>query len=155
MRRWLRIGAAVSTAAALTTAVALAGDDRGERNKLKAHMDAGQVVPGPGDPNGRGRLNLSVKPNKGNLCFEISWRHVHAKSAYIQKGRAGGSGAGRIYERLFVGSPESPVRNCKQVDGPPGPRRFIEQAERFYAVIYAPDYGSRVGGAIRGQLEPR
>jgi hypothetical protein len=157
MRHKALIGIALAAACATAAAVPALGGDRGA-DKLKAHLDGDQVVPGPGDRNGEGRLNMSVKPHSKRICFRIDWQRVDASSAYIRRGREGGSGGGGIFMRLFIGRPNPPEKDCKNLSDRPlasGPQKLVDHPERYYAVIYAPGHGNRTGGAIRGQLEPR
>src|SRR5918997_807670 len=77
----LASAAVLTTGASLPTASATGGetnDGRG-KNRLAASLTGAKEVPGPGDPDGRGKARIQLK--KDQICFELSWRKIDAPTA--------------------------------------------------------------------------
>ena len=92
MRR--RVAAAVLTAtlaAGLTLLVAPGASASGKVTLLAASLRGAKEVPGPGDPDGRGRA--FVRLAGGKACFVLEWSKINAPiAAHIHEGRAGVAG---------------------------------------------------------------
>ncbi len=39
---------------------------------LSTTLSGAAEVPGPGDPDGRGRASLTINPGQGEICYELS-----------------------------------------------------------------------------------
>ena len=149
--------AAVALAAALVfglTLVATPGAAAsGKATLLAARLDGAKEVPGPGDPDGRGRALVRLAGAKA--CFVLEWSRITAPvAAHIHAGKAGV--AGPVVVLFFqpgVNAASLPgsldaVAGCVRVD--PGLARKIAASPRdYYVNIHTADFPA---GAVRGQL---
>ena len=61
-------------------------------------MTGAAEIPGPGDPDGRGKAQIRLK--KDQICFDLSWRNIDAPTmAHIHIGAP--DVAGPVVLRLF------------------------------------------------------
>ena len=119
--------------------------------ELSAKMNGKQEVPGPGDEDGTGKANVTLKPKKGRVCFDIRFEDIeNPTGGHIHKGLKGD--AGPIKVPLFEDEDglTSPIEDCvkaeeKQIN------KIARNPERFYVNIHNEDFPE---GAIRGQLKP-
>ena len=125
----------------------------GEATLLSARLSGANEVPGPGDPDGRGRA--FVRLDGARACFLLQWSRISAPlAAHIHAGRAGepgpvvvpffepGTNAASLPAEL------SSVAGCVDVDR--GLARMIAaNPHKYYVNIHTADFGA---GAIRGQL---
>jgi CHRD domain len=52
----------------------------------KATLTGDAEVPGPGDPKGRGTIQVTFNPDKGEVCYELSVANIdEATAAHIHK----------------------------------------------------------------------
>jgi CHRD domain len=59
----------------------------------KAALTGDAEVPGPGDPQGSGTVVVTLKPDTGELCYELSVANLQeATAAHIHKGEKGEEG---------------------------------------------------------------
>src|SRR4029450_7904757 len=89
--------AALATGLTLLTAPGAAatgsGAGSGRVTLLAASLKGANEVPGPGDPDGRGRA--FVRLGGGKACFLLEWSGIGAPAAsHIHQGAAGGGGPG-------------------------------------------------------------
>jgi hypothetical protein len=136
----------------LTARGAAAGAD-GKVTLLAATLKGAREVPGPGDPDGRGRA--FVRLGGGKACFVLEWSRISAPvAAHIHQGRAGV--AGPVVVPFFQPGTNaaslpgtlSAVAGCVDVD--PGLAGRIAASPRdWYVNIHTADFPA---GAIRGQL---
>jgi CHRD domain len=154
MRR--RVAAAVLTAtlaAGLTLLVAPGASASGKVTLLAASLRGAKEVPGPGDPDGRGRA--FVRLAGGKACFVLEWSKINAPiAAHIHEGRAGvagpvvvlffqpGTNAASLPDTL------SSVAGCVDVDRGLA-RKIAANPSGYYVNIHTTDFPD---GAIRGQL---
>jgi CHRD domain-containing protein len=143
-------------AAALTIPALSAGDGkRAVVEIIGAELKGQNEVPGPGDPNGRGNVEIKLKKNKQSgkkkVCFDLAWRKLSgANAAHIHKG--GEDVAGPIKLLLFEADPELPgedrVRECVRPSSKLF-RKLKRSPEKYYVNVHNAEYPD---GAIRGQL---
>ena len=145
---------AVVLAAALVFGLAIlaapAAAASGKVTRLAATLDGANEVPGPGDPDGRGRAFVTLAGDQA--CFLLAWENIAAPTrAHIHIGPRGAAGG------IVVGFFEAPtglpdtlhaVAGCVEVD------RDLAEAiaadpRGYYVNIHTADFP---GGAIRGQL---
>ena len=81
----LIIALALLTGAHLTTAQ--------EMGKATAKLTGDAEVPGPGDPKGSGTVQVTLNPDKGEVCYELSVANIQeATAAHIHAGAMGQEG---------------------------------------------------------------
>jgi hypothetical protein len=143
---------AVAALAALATAftlVATSGAHKrpGHNNSLAAQLRGSEEVPGPGDPDGRGRAHIELLPGFGAVCFLLDWRNIgDPAAAHIHQARRGS--AGDIVVPLFA-APDVREKGCVDDIDPALIRRIRRNPRRFYVNIHNAEFPD---GAIRGQL---
>ena len=156
-KRRLAIILASATVLAVGGGAPLAYGDGGDhdghhgRNVLRATLTGAKEVPGPGDPDGRGKATVSLKGER--ICYKLSWRNIDAPTAaHIHIG--GRDVAGPVVQGLLsvpapgLGAPVSSVGGC--IDAPAGLAAAIRENPRnYYVNIHNVAYPA---GAIRGQL---
>ena len=142
--------AAISMAAlGAATTVGAAGSKSGARKAkvLKANLRGKAEVPGPGDPDGKGKAAIRINANKGRLCFRLSWRRIaEPNKAHIHLGAKGV--AGDIVVTLFDGTPVR--RDCVENLNEDLLRQIKRNPRQYYVNVHNADFPA---GAIRGQLK--
>ena len=143
--------AALATALVVSTTVG-ANQKQGQRhahhpNLLRASLSGANEVPGPGDPDGRGRAVVKLLPRFDAVCFRLQWRNIGTPTAgHIHQGAKGV--AGDIVVPLFSGQADH-VGCVNDVDR--GLIRAIRRNPRdYYVNIHTTEFPD---GAIRGQLK--
>jgi hypothetical protein len=100
----------------------------------------------PKAANGTGSAHLTLKPNRGRICYTITLRHVGtAMAGHIHQGKAGV--AGPIVVPLFSKAAKQP-HGCvsaskSQINA------ILRHPSRFYVNVHTAKYPA---GAARGQL---
>jgi hypothetical protein len=146
--------AVVIGVAALAAMIALPSLSSGA-TLLGAKLKGSNEVPGPGDPNAKGGIQVSLKSKKKKVCFTLEYRKLDggASAGHIHRGKKGV--AGNIKVPLFEVDPPLGERGsfegCQKNVKRKLIRRIKRRPENFYVNIHGPDYPD---GAIRGQLKP-
>jgi hypothetical protein len=112
---------------------------------VTAKLSGAKEVPGPGDPNGRGSVMITLKKRAGKVCAHATWRKIGTPvAAHIHKG--GPKVAGDVVVDLT-----GAVTGGAHCTSAPRPtiKKIIAHPKRFYFNIHT---GAFQGGAIRGQL---
>jgi hypothetical protein len=135
----------------LATAALLAlGGCAGPGNQpasLQVTMTGIQEVPGPGDPDGTGTVELTVTPHDGQICWNLYARGVDAATAaHIHRGEAGI--AGPVAATLATPDSGGHSQGCVTVDLGLA-REIANQGHGFYVNVHNAAFPS---GAIRGQM---
>jgi hypothetical protein len=140
-------------AAPATAAGASTPRTSGKVTRLAASLSGANEVPGPGDPDGRGRA--FVRLSGTTACYALQWSNIGAPTAaHIHQGGAGV--AGPVVVLFFQPGTNaaslpgtlSSVAGCVDVD-PALARRIAASPRDWYVNIHTADFA---GGAIRGQL---
>lgn len=106
-----------------------------------------QEVPGPGDPDGTGTVQVRVTPGNGQLCWNLYARQIApATAAHIHRGAAGSSGPPVV----TLTTPDAAGRSqgCAAIDQALA-REIAGRGHDFYVNVHNAEYPA---GAIRGQL---
>jgi hypothetical protein len=152
------VGAAIAIALAAWLCLALipvsADAGKGKKVRLMAPLKGKHTIPGPGDPDGSGKLKLTIHQKgkrKGKVCYELN---VHGlggvREAKIRRGDKDETGPSLL--RLFnVSEPvtgEGTTTGC--VKARPKVRRELKRrTPALYAEVENAGYPQ---GALRGQL---
>jgi hypothetical protein len=153
-RRVAAVALAAALAAGLTVLTAPgAAAGTGTVTLLAASLKGANEVPGPGDPDGRGRA--FVRLGGGRACFVLRWSGIGAPTAsHIHQGAAGV--AGPVVVPFFqpgtnaasLPASLSAVAGCVDVDADLA-RKIAASPRDWYVNIHTTDFPA---GAIRGQL---
>jgi hypothetical protein len=144
---------AVALAAGLTLLAVPGAAASGKATVLTASLRGAREVPGPGDPDGRGRA--VVRLAGGKACFVLRWSGISAPTAaHIHTGRAGIAGpvAVLFFEpgRNAASLPDTldAVAGCVEVNRDLA-RQIAASPRDWYVNVHTADFPN---GAIRGQL---
>ncbi|MGE0178669.1 MAG: CHRD domain-containing protein [Sphingomonas sp.] len=135
---------------ALTSAAVLVAGCTGpgmQRSRLGVSMTGIQEVPGPGDPDGNGTVEVRVDPRSGEVCWNLYARQIDpATAAHIHRGAAGSAGP----PVLTLTTPDAAGRSqgC-QIVAQTLAREIGMRGYEFYVNVHT---ASHPAGAIRGQL---
>lgn len=132
--------------AALVAACTSGREPQLQRARLAVTMTGLQEVPGPGDRDGTGTVELRVNAS-GELCWDLYARQIdQATAAHIHRGTAGNAGPPVV----TLTTPDAAGRSqgCAAIDQALA-REMLAQAFGFYVNVHNAAYPA---GAIRGQL---
>lgn len=120
------------------------GDAVGEG--LQAEMTGAQEVPGPGDPDGTGRAEVTIVDRTDNLCYVVTVANIEpATAAHIHRGARGVAGPPVV---TLDAPADGESRGCLSV-----PSALADEIERSPASFYVNVHNARYpNGAVRGQL---
>ena len=124
-----------------------ASQPQNQRATLLVSMTGIQEVPGPGDADGNGTVEIRANPASGEICWNLYARAIEpATAAHIHRGPAGTAGP----VVLALTTPDSAGRSqgCATV-APALAREIAYQAHEFYVNVHD---AAHPAGAIRGQL---
>jgi hypothetical protein len=142
---------ALAAVALAIPALSLAGKNTVE---VTAKLKGNNEVPGPGDKNGKGEVQVLLKKQKKKVCFNLGVSKLDPVTAgHIHKGTADVSGDVKVL--LFedqdglegTGFYEGCTKGVKKKLI----KRIGKKPEKYYVNIHTIKYPD---GAIRGQLEP-
>lgn len=135
-------------------AVSLVGPSAalGGVTKLTATLSGDEEVPGPGDDNGSGKATIKLIPDKGKVCFTITWKKIGPPfAAHIHEGESGVSGG--VVVTLFEGETLDDTINkvggCAKKVSKATINDIKADPGGFYVNVHNDDFPP---GAVRGQL---
>ena len=116
-----------------------------------ARMNGAKEIPGPGDPDGRGRAKIAVFPARERLCFAIKVARIilPAAAAHVHEGPK--DVAGPVVVTLIPPDSEGVSAGCVEVTDTRLLRRIRRDPGAFYVNVHTSDFAD---GAVRGQLRP-
>lgn len=133
---------------ALTLLLASCAAPQGNQSaRLYVSLTGLQEIPGPGDPDGNGTVELRVSPGGGQVCWNLYARAIDpATAAHIHRGTAGAAGPPVV---TFT-TPDANGRSqgCAAIDQQLA-RHMVYGAQDFYVNVHTAAFPQ---GAIRGQL---
>jgi len=141
---WIRMLVTLVMALALVhVAPVAAGQAMGH---AKAMLTGDAEVPGPGDPNGSGTVQVTLNPDKGEVCYELSVVNMReATAAYIHQGEKGGEGPVAVpIEAPKTGA----AKGCTKADGVLI-EAIMQDPTDYYVNVHTAAFPK---GAVRGQL---
>jgi CHRD domain len=126
----------------------------GKATLLSARLVGANEVPGPGDPDGRGRAFVRLDGTRA--CFLLQWSGISAPmAAHIHAGRAGAGGPVVVpffnpaTNAASLPAELSSVAGCVAVDRDLA-RKIAARPRAYYVNIHTADFPA---GAVRGQLQ--
>jgi hypothetical protein len=143
MKSLVKAAAAISLAA--VAGCTTAAED--QRSTLVVTMTGLQEVPGPGDPDGSGTVEVRADPRLAQVCWNLYARGIDAATAaHIHRGAAGTAGP----PVLPLTTPDASGRSegCATVDVALA-REIAWRGHDFYVNVHD---AAHPAGAIRGQL---
>ena len=141
---WIRMLVTLVMALALVhVAPVAAGQAMGH---AKAMLTGDAEVPGPGDPNGSGTVQVTLNPDKGEVCYELSVVNTReATAAHIHQGEKGEEGAVAVpLEAPKTGA----AKGCTKADVVVI-EAIMQDPTDYYVNVHNAAFPK---GAVRGQL---
>src|SRR4051812_46465088 len=137
----------ILTLASVALLASCATGPQNQRATLYVSMNGLQEVPGPGDADGNGTIEINVTPGSGQVCWNLYARQIDAATAaHIHRGAEGV--AGPVVLMLTTPDASGHSQGCAIVD-PTLAREIAYQGHLFYVNVHNAAHPS---GAIRGQL---
>jgi CHRD domain len=117
-----------------------------EMGKATAKLTGDTEVPGPGDPKGSGTVQVTLNPEKGEVCYELSVANIQeATAAHIHEGATGKEGPVAVaLDAPKTGS----AKGCKQADAAVI-KAMMQDPTGYYVNVHNAAFPK---GAVRGQL---
>ena len=114
--------------------------------KATAKLTGAAEVPGPGDPDGGGTVQLTLNPDKSEVCYDLTVTKIdEATAAHIHEGAAGKAGPVKVpFDAPKTGS----VKGCKTADAAVVKAIMTNPAD-YYVNVHNAAFSN---GAVRGQL---
>ena len=142
---------ALAAVALAIPALSVAGKNTVE---LSAKLKGNNEVPGPGDKNGKGDVQVLLKAKKHKVCFNLEVSKLdEIVAGHIHKGAA--DVAGDIKVLLFEDPAgldgDGAYEGCTEDVKKKLIKKIAKAPEKYYVNIHTVEYPD---GAIRGQLEP-
>jgi CHRD domain len=147
--------AALLLAAGLASAAQLAPHSvQGKTTLLEAALGGAAVVPGPGDPDGSAKAEVSARPGEHKICVRMVYEPGVGRATAIHIHEVGsgqqGSAIATLYEEVGGGAPgPSLIIGCEGKMPKPLVRRVAKHPRSFYIDLHTLDFPD---GALRGQL---
>jgi hypothetical protein len=112
----------------------------------KAMLTGEAEVPGPGDPNGSGTVQVTFNPDTGEVCYELSVVDLQeVTAAHIHKGEKGEEGPVAVP----LDAPKTGVaKGCTQADVVVI-EAMMQDPTDYYVNVHTAAFPK---GAVRGQL---
>jgi CHRD domain-containing protein len=122
------------------------GEAAQDLEKATAKLTGSAEVPGPGDPNGNGTVEVSVNPEKGEVCYELSVANLQGvTAAHIHEGAMGKEGPVKVtLEAPKTGS----AKGCAKADTAVI-QAMLKDPAGYYVNVHSAAFPK---GAVRGQL---
>jgi hypothetical protein len=112
----------------------------------KAMLTGDAEVPGPGDPKGSGTVQVTLKPDTGDVCYALSVVNLQeATAAHIHQGEKGEEGPVAVpIEAPKTGA----AKGCTKADGVVI-EAIMQDPTDYYVNVHTAAFPK---GAVRGQL---
>jgi hypothetical protein len=141
--RTLMLFTVILALALLAGTHAAAGQEMG---KATGKLTGDVEVPGPGDPKGSGTIQVTLDPDKGEVCYELNVANIQeATAAHIHEGAMGKEGPVKVpLEAPKTGS----AKGCTKADASVI-IAIIKDPAGYYVNVHNAAFPK---GAVRGQL---
>jgi hypothetical protein len=112
----------------------------------KAMLTGAAEVPGPGDPDGGGTVQVMLNPDKNEVCYDLTVTKVaEATAAHIHEGAMGKDGPVKV----GLDAPkDGAIKGCKSADAAVM-KDMMANPANYYVNVHSKDFPK---GAVRGQL---
>jgi hypothetical protein len=128
--------------AVLTFAHLAAADEM----KIKANLTGAAEVPGPGDPDGGGTVQVTLNPDKNEVCYDLTLTKVdEATAAHIHEGAVGKDGPVKVGLDAPKGGS---AKGCKTAEAAVV-KDIMANPANYYVNVHN---AAHPKGAVRGQL---
>lgn len=142
------LGLAITPILAISLA-AFADHPGGGGAKLEASLTGAAEVPGPGDPDGTGMIQMRLNPGQGEVCYTLMTMNVEGvNAAHIhvgEEGQAGGIAISLQVDASHDGMTEKCVEGMRSRI-----TAILRNPSGYYVNVHSAGYPA---GAVRGQLE--
>ena len=114
--------------------------------KATAKLTGAAEVPGPGDPDGSGTVQVTINPDKGEVCYDMTVAKIdEATAAHIHEGAVGKDGPVKVaLDAPKTGS----AKGCKTADAAVV-KAIMQNPADYYVNVHNAAFPK---GAVRGQL---
>ena len=114
--------------------------------KAMATLTGAAEVPGPGDSQGSGTVQVTLDPDAGEVCYELTVTHLpEATAAHIHAGAMGQEGPVKVtLEAPKTGS----AKGCQRADAALI-HAIMQDPAGYYVNVHTAAFPK---GAVRGQL---
>ena len=114
--------------------------------KATAKLTGTAEVPGPGDPDGSGTVQMTFNPDKGEVCYDMTVAKIdEATAAHIHEGAVGKDGPVKVaLDAPKTGS----AKGCKTADATLI-KTIMANPTDYYVNVHNAAFPK---GAVRGQL---
>jgi hypothetical protein len=111
-------------------------------------LTGAEEVPGPGDEDGTGTVNIEVRPETSEVCYDIAVQNLTlpAGAAHIHTGAVGIAGDPIV--SLLPPDESGAASGCSEVD-PTLAADLLANPANYYVNVHTSDFPD---GAVRGQL---
>ena len=114
--------------------------------KAKANLTGAAEVPGPGDPDGGGTVQVTLNSDKNEVCYDLTVTKVdEATAAHIHEGAAGKAGPVKVSLDTPKGGS---AKSCKTADAAVV-KDMMANPANYYVNVHSKEFSN---GAVRGQL---
>ena len=112
----------------------------------KANLTGAAEVPGPGDNNGSGTVQVTLNSDKNEVCYDLTLTKLDdATAAHIHEGAVGKDGPVKV----GLDAPKSgSAKGCKTADAAVV-KDIMANPANYYVNVHNPAHPK---GAVRGQL---
>ena len=114
--------------------------------KAKANLTGAAEVPGPGDNNAGGTVQVTLNPDKNEVCYDLTLTKLaDANAAHIHEGATGKEGPVKV----ALDTPkDGSAKGCKTADAAVV-KDIMANPANYYVNVHNPAHPK---GAVRGQL---
>ena len=117
-----------------------------EMGTATAKLTGDAEVPGPGDPKGSGTVQVTLNPDKGEVCYELSVANIQeATAAHIHEGAVGKEGPVKVGLDAPKGGS---AKGCKSAEAAVM-KAIMQDPANYYVNVHNAAFPK---GAVRGQL---
>ena len=112
----------------------------------KANLTGAAEVPGPGDPDGGGTVQVTLNSDKNEVCYDVTVTKIdEATAAHIHEGAMGKDGPVKVGLDTPKGGA---TKGCKSADAAVV-KDMMANPANYYVNVHSKDFPK---GAVRGQL---